>query len=80
MEKKTYREFASNLAERLLESISETIDLPKHDAQVEVRVSIGISSFPDDGHSREALLEAADKAMYEVKSRGKSGFAFSQQD
>ena len=80
MEKKTYREFASNLAERLLESISEPIDLPKHDVQVQVKVSIGISSFPDDGHSQEALLEAADKAMYLVKSRGKSGYAFSRQD
>lgn len=35
------------------------------------RASIGIALFPDDAHSAEALIQAADIAMYEAKRNGK---------
>lgn len=38
-------------------------------------VSIGISVFPLDGEARIALLKQADRAMYDVKARGKNGFS-----
>lgn len=37
-----------------------------------LKASIGISLFPDDGRNLDALLLAADIAMYEAKSAGKA--------
>lgn len=39
-----------------------------------IRASVGISLFPDDGRDLDALLLAADIAMYEAKSAGKAQF------
>ncbi|QOY51489.1 sensor domain-containing protein [Candidatus Sulfurimonas baltica] len=39
-------------------------------------VSMGISVFPDDGETYEALIKAADTAMYHVKESGKNGYQF----
>lgn len=36
-----------------------------------VSVSVGIASFPDDGTTRDSLLTAADRAMYEAKTTGR---------
>jgi diguanylate cyclase (GGDEF)-like protein len=36
------------------------------------RVSFGISWFPEDGRSADALLAAADARMYEDKSRARA--------
>jgi diguanylate cyclase (GGDEF)-like protein/PAS domain S-box-containing protein len=35
-------------------------------------ISIGIATFPDHGHTREALIEAADKALYTAKHNGRN--------
>ena len=40
-----------------------------------VKVSIGISIFPNDGTTHETLVKNADAAMYRAKQRG-SGYAF----
>jgi len=42
----------------------------------EVGASIGVAMFPGDGDSFRVLMARADKAMYAVKDRGKSGLAF----
>jgi diguanylate cyclase (GGDEF)-like protein len=39
---------------------------------VEIAASIGQALFPDDGTDEDALIRAADAAMYRVKSGGKS--------
>ena len=44
--------------------------------RVATGASMGIATFPSDGSDMEALLEAADKAMYKVKHGGKNNFAF----
>lgn len=43
-----------------------------------VTVSIGVSSFPDDGEALEILLQKADIAMYEAKRKGKNRYCFYQ--
>ena len=40
-----------------------------------VTASIGIGLYPEDSVTAEGLVQAADIAMYVVKSRGKNGFA-----
>jgi GGDEF domain-containing protein len=38
-----------------------------------VGVSIGMAFYPQDGDTMDALLSAADSAMYDVKHAGKGG-------
>lgn len=40
---------------------------------IPMTASIGISVFPDHGHTKEQLIRQADKAMYRVKEQGKNG-------
>ena len=35
-------------------------------------ISIGIATFPDHGHTRDTLIEAADKALYAAKHNGRN--------
>ena len=44
--------------------------------QVTLSASIGIAMYPWEGNTSDALLKAADRAMYRVKQQGKSGFGF----
>lgn len=41
-----------------------------------LRASVGISVFPQDGRDVDSLIQAADIAMYEAKSLGKSQYHF----
>lgn len=52
---------------RLGEKIAEPIQLEGIEQSVTVGASIGLVTFPADGTDAEALLNTADKRMYEVK-------------
>ncbi len=41
---------------------------------IHITLSIGVAYFPKNGHSADALIHAADKAMYHVKKNGKNGW------
>lgn len=41
--------------------------------QVTLSVSIGIATYPDDGHNIDSLLARADRAMYLAKQGGRNG-------
>ncbi|MCM3443535.1 GGDEF domain-containing protein [Metabacillus halosaccharovorans] len=70
----THKEEVKMIAERLLTNTSKPYLL--NDQTVYVTPSIGISSYPDDGHDIETLIKNADKAMYLAKDRGKANFQF----
>jgi diguanylate cyclase (GGDEF)-like protein len=38
---------------------------------VRATISIGVATFPDDGTTREELLDAADTALYRAKLAGR---------
>lgn len=38
----------------------------------QITISVGISSFPADGNSSESIIEAADKALYISKQKGRN--------
>lgn len=70
------REAIEGVARKLLETIGEPMELSGRELQV--GCSIGIASYPKDGRDPEALLGAADQAMYQAKEEGKNRYHFSQ--
>ncbi len=62
---------ATALAEKMLAEIRQPVDLHGRDP-VSVSASIGIALFPQHGESADALIQAADAAMYEAKSAGRN--------
>ncbi len=66
-------EYASNLAETIIEKLTQPIQIDNH--KVNIGVSIGIVSYPDDGKEIESLLQYADMAMYTAK-RKRIGYSF----
>lgn len=65
------------LLERSLCAISQPIPIGEH--VVVVSASIGVALFPQHGADEEALLHAADKAMYAAKALGKNRFCMAAQ-
>jgi len=62
----------TEIARKLLAAVSE---IDKIDGQeLNVSLSIGICTYPFDGHDAKTLLAGADIAMYRAKERGRSGF------
>ncbi|MGJ4906930.1 diguanylate cyclase domain-containing protein [Bradyrhizobium sp. HKCCYLS2033] len=59
------------LGERIIEVMTAPMALPGG-AHVQIGISIGIAVAPEHGTDPEALLFAADAALYEAKSSGKS--------
>jgi predicted signal transduction protein with EAL and GGDEF domain len=57
---------------RLVESLSAPYLLGKSECRV--TLSIGISVFPTDGNDSQALLKAADVAMYRAKETGRNHY------
>ncbi|RED50916.1 sensor domain-containing diguanylate cyclase [Aestuariispira insulae] len=60
------------IAEKIIQSVSQPIQVDN--VRCAVGVSIGCAIFPDHGQEENTLLERADKAMYQVKRRGRNGF------
>jgi len=63
-------EQATNLAYKVIETISSLHTPALHD--VRIGASIGIALYPDHGNDTRTLLVRADEAMYEAKRQGKS--------
>jgi diguanylate cyclase (GGDEF)-like protein/PAS domain S-box-containing protein len=56
------------VAENILQAVSEPFDLESF--KIPITASVGIAFYPGDGKDSEALMKAADLAMYEAKSQG----------
>jgi len=67
-------ESAGIVAQRLLDSLSQPMQIEGQ--EVIVTPSIGIAVSPQDGGDTEGLLKAADTAMYHAKKLGKNNFLF----
>jgi diguanylate cyclase (GGDEF)-like protein/PAS domain S-box-containing protein len=62
------------VAEKILAALTEPI--PAGGRRLAIGASIGISIYPRDGLTPEALLSHADAAMYRVKVAGKNRYQF----
>ncbi|SFX69815.1 EAL domain-containing protein [Marinospirillum alkaliphilum] len=60
------------LAQRVLETIHQPVQIEYH--QLVVTASIGIALYPDHGLNQETLFRHADTAMYQAKSEGRNRF------
>ncbi len=69
-------EFAATVARRIVEHLSQPMDLGQH--RVLVTASIGIALIPQDGDTVETLLKKADLAMYAAKRAGSNTYGFFQ--
>ena len=62
------------VAERILEKLKQPYDFGLKDVIKNISGSIGIAEYPDHAGNRSELIEAADKAMYAAKKRGKNQY------
>ncbi|KAF0813108.1 putative signaling protein [Andreprevotia sp. IGB-42] len=73
MEQVDDRASASLLAERLIESIKQVIELDAHELMLSA--SVGIAVYPDDSDAAR-LMPNADAAMYHAKQAGKGTYRY----
>jgi diguanylate cyclase (GGDEF)-like protein/PAS domain S-box-containing protein len=62
---------AANRAETIRESIKASTVGHRHHQLGGVTISGGVATFPDHGPTGEAVLRAADAALYQAKARGR---------
>lgn len=60
------------LAERLVNEVSQPYHINKH--LLEVGASVGIATYPADGTTAEAVFEKADNALYRAKDGGRNNY------
>ena len=66
-------EGAFAVGERIRERIAAHRFLAGDGLDIHLTASVGVATLPDVAASAEELVQAADKAMYQVKERGKNG-------
>lgn len=66
--------FASMVAEKILNICSQLLKIDDH--EFNLTTSIGISIFPNDGNTLEALIENADRALFSAKKDGGNRYQF----
>jgi diguanylate cyclase (GGDEF)-like protein len=66
-------EGAYAVGERIRERLAEHRFLEADGLDIHLTGSVGVATLPDVASSAEELMTAADKAMYQVKDRGKNG-------
>jgi len=66
-------EGAFAVGERIRDRIAEYKFLAGDGLDIHLTASIGVATLPDVAASAEELMQAADKAMYQVKDSGKNG-------
>ncbi len=67
---------AAQVANRLLFTFRKTTHVLSPGLHLNIRASLGVAAFPDDGPTGADLLRHADARMYEVKETTRDGVAF----
>ncbi len=69
------------IAGKIIKAIQTPCHISPHNLDIDTSIgaSIGISLFPKDGTTADALIKSADEAMYRAKQHN-SGYAFAQQE
>jgi diguanylate cyclase (GGDEF)-like protein/PAS domain S-box-containing protein len=67
-------EVSARIAQKILRRLAEPFEVDGH--VLGTSFSIGISIFPNDGRSADALMKNADTAMYHAKENGRNTYRF----
>ncbi|WP_245600368.1 diguanylate cyclase domain-containing protein [Psychromonas arctica] len=78
MDNPLHKEEILHLAERIINSIKEPIEID--DNHLQIGSSIGIAIYPDDATTSVDLIEKADHAMYQSKDPERSSIHFYESD
>jgi diguanylate cyclase (GGDEF)-like protein len=62
------------VANQIIKAFKNTITINQH--EITITPSIGISSYPFNGHDVVSLFKAADAAMYLAKGKGRNNYRF----
>jgi diguanylate cyclase (GGDEF)-like protein len=68
----TDHEVGLTVAERIRSTVAETRFEGDRGDAIHLEISIGVATYPDHSEQRDTLLDAADKAMYLAKARGRN--------
>lgn len=60
------------VAQKIINSVAQKYNLD--DNELVIKMSVGVSVFPDDGDNVKQLLNRADFAMYQVKASGRNNY------
>ena len=63
---------AAIVAERIRASVAESLTTTSQGDEIQVTVSIGFATFPQDGDTGPGLVKAADEALYAAKQDGRN--------
>ncbi len=64
-------EVGKKVGERILEKVNRSNFIFKDDLNLKIGLSIGVAEFPKNAATSEAIIEMADKMMYQAKSGGR---------
>ena len=70
----TSKAAVKNVTKKIIDTLAEPILF--HDTRFTVMASVGISIYPDDDKQIDALLQKADKAMYQAKKSSTTNHIF----
>ena len=63
---------AAKVAERLRERVAEHRFTASGEPKMQLSISVGVATFPDDAQSAEELIRTADSALYAAKHAGRN--------
>ena len=58
--------------ELMVGKAAESTIIKAYDANLNITVSIGVSTYPEDGKKKEELVDKADWALYRAKKQGRN--------
>ncbi len=59
-------------AQRICEEVAKTPLKVSNNTECNITISLGVSSFPQDGETPQKIIECADKALYYAKEHGRN--------
>jgi len=68
--------------DKIIEKIQKIFKKPQQidNLSLHINISMGVALYPKNGTTPEALINAADQAMYSVKKQGRNNYAFYSQE